>query len=221
VLQLDVSFIIFRFFAGGFSIHALPLVHIIFLVQQAEGAHLIIQYNPVPFLQGQLFKCLPAPGGTGLGQCGSSANQHFLGTFRESCLTPATATFASVLFLPPSACSFLTSEAALAVTSLAVSAAKTVRESFYFCSTNSSKAMVPKKEEEMIDVRAVKRRRGRPRKAPGTEPPDPRKGSVLDPSKGVYVDPVGRVAILEVEGPGPPVGVSERKLSPDRGGEKT
>ncbi len=44
---------------------------------------------------------------------------------------------------------------------------------------------------------------------------------VLDPSKGVCADPVGRVAILEVEGPGPPLGVSERQLSPDRGGEKT
>ncbi len=44
---------------------------------------------------------------------------------------------------------------------------------------------------------------------------------VLDPSKGVCGDPVGRVAILEAEGPGPPVGVSERQLSPDRGGEKT
>jgi hypothetical protein len=45
--------------------------------------------------------------------------------------------------------------------------------------------------------------------------------SVPDPGKGVCGDPVGRVAILEVEGPGPPVGVSERQLSPDRGGEKT
>jgi hypothetical protein len=44
---------------------------------------------------------------------------------------------------------------------------------------------------------------------------------VLDPGKGVCADSVGRVAILEVEGPGPPVGVSERQLSPDRGGEKT
>jgi hypothetical protein len=31
----------------------------------------------------------------------------------------------------------------------------------------------------------------------------------------------GRDAILGVEGPGPPVGVSERQMSPDRGGEKT
>ncbi len=44
---------------------------------------------------------------------------------------------------------------------------------------------------------------------------------VLDPGKGVCADPVGRVAILEVKGPGPPGGVSERQLIPDRGGEKT
>jgi hypothetical protein len=44
---------------------------------------------------------------------------------------------------------------------------------------------------------------------------------VLDPGKRVCGDPVERVAILEVKGPGPPGGVSERQLSPDRGGEKT
>ncbi len=31
-------------------------------------------------------------------------------------------------------------------------------------------------------------------------------GDVLDPSKGVCADPVERVAILEVKGPGPQVG---------------
>jgi hypothetical protein len=46
-------------------------------------------------------------------------------------------------------------------------------------------------------------------------------GTVLDPSKGVCADPVERVTILEVKGPGPPGGVSEHQLSPDRGGEKT
>ncbi len=45
--------------------------------------------------------------------------------------------------------------------------------------------------------------------------------SVLDPGKGVCADPVERVAILEVKGPGPPGGVSERQLSPDRKDEKT
>jgi hypothetical protein len=65
---------------------------------------------------------------------------------------------------------------------------------------------VPKEEEEIVDVRAVKRKRGRPRKTPGTEPLDPRKGSVLDPGEGVCADPVERAAILEVKGPGPPAG---------------
>jgi hypothetical protein len=36
---------------------------------------------------------------------------------------------------------------------------------------------------------------------------------VLDPKKGVCVDPVGRDAILGVEGLGPAVGVSERQLN--------
>jgi hypothetical protein len=76
-------------------------------------------------------------------------------------------------------------------------------------------------EEEIVDVGAAKRRRGRPRKIPETGPPDPRKGSVLNPKKGVCVDPVGRDAIYGVEGPGPPVGISGRQLSPDRGGGKT
>ncbi len=44
---------------------------------------------------------------------------------------------------------------------------------------------------------------------------------VLDPGKGACADLVERVAILEVKGPGPPGGVSERQLSPDRGGKKT
>jgi hypothetical protein len=45
--------------------------------------------------------------------------------------------------------------------------------------------------------------------------------SFLNPGKGVCADPVERVTILEVKGPGPPGGVSERQLSPDRGGKKT
>jgi hypothetical protein len=79
---------------------------------------------------------------------------------------------------------------------------------------------VPKEEEEIVDMKTVKRKRGRPRKAPKTDPPDPRKGSVLNPGKGVCMDPVERGAILEVEGPGPPSGDSERQLNPDRGGGK-
>jgi hypothetical protein len=80
---------------------------------------------------------------------------------------------------------------------------------------------VPKEEEEITDTGAARRRRGRPRKALGTEPPDPRKGSVLDPEKGVCADPVEGDATLGVGGPGPPLGVSEHQLSLDRGGEKT
>jgi hypothetical protein len=48
-----------------------------------------------------------------------------------------------------------------------------------------------------------------------------RASNVLDPEKGECTDPVGRDAILGVEEPGPPVGVSERQLSLDRGGEKS
>jgi hypothetical protein len=40
--------------------------------------------------------------------------------------------------------------------------------------------------------------------------------TVLDPEKGVCADPVERDATLGVGGLGPPVGVSERKLSLDR-----
>jgi hypothetical protein len=80
---------------------------------------------------------------------------------------------------------------------------------------------VPKEEEGIKDVGAARRKRGRPRKALGTEPPDPRKGNVLDPEKGVCADPVGGDATLGVGGPGPPVGISERQLSLDREGEKT
>jgi hypothetical protein len=47
------------------------------------------------------------------------------------------------------------------------------------------------------------------------------KCTVLNPGKGVCTDPVERGAILEVEGPGPPSGDSERQLSPDREGGKT
>ncbi len=104
----------------------------------------------------------------------------------------------------------------LAVKCKKVSSRKKVGEQ-----TRTIVVTVPKGEEEMVDVRAVKRKRGRPRKTPGTEPLDPRKGSVRDPGKGVCADPVERAAILEVKGPGPPVGVSECQLSPDREGEKT
>ncbi len=40
---------------------------------------------------------------------------------------------------------------------------------------------VPKEEEEMVDIRVRPKKRGRPRKTPGMDLPDPRKGSVPDP----------------------------------------
>jgi hypothetical protein len=55
---------------------------------------------------------------------------------------------------------------------------------------------VPKEEEEMVDVGVRPKKRGRPRKAPGMDPPDPRKGSVPDPGEGVCADPVNGGAIL-------------------------
>jgi hypothetical protein len=80
---------------------------------------------------------------------------------------------------------------------------------------------VPKEEEEIVDVRAGKWKRGRLKKAPQTDPLDPRKESVPDPGKGVCADPVKRGAILGGEGPGPPSGDNDRQLSPSRRGGKT
>jgi hypothetical protein len=80
---------------------------------------------------------------------------------------------------------------------------------------------VPKEEEEIVDVGVKRKKRGRPRKTPETDPQDPRKGSVLDPGKGVCADPVNRGAILEGGGPSPQGGNKERQLSPDKGGGKT
>ncbi len=80
---------------------------------------------------------------------------------------------------------------------------------------------MPKEEEEIVDVRVNQKKRGRPRKNPGTDPPDPRKGSVPDPGKGVSADPVNGGAILGKGGPDPQGGNKERQLSPDKGREKT
>jgi hypothetical protein len=44
---------------------------------------------------------------------------------------------------------------------------------------------MPKEEAEIVDVGARPKKRGRPRKTPSVDPPDPHKGSVLDPGKGV------------------------------------
>ncbi len=80
---------------------------------------------------------------------------------------------------------------------------------------------VPKEEGEMVDIGMRPKKRGRPRKAPGTDPPDPRKGSVPDPGKGVCADPVNGGAILGKGGPDPQGGSKERQLNPDKGREKT
>jgi hypothetical protein len=80
---------------------------------------------------------------------------------------------------------------------------------------------VPKEEEEIVDVGVRQKRRGRPRKTPGTDPPDPCKGSVPDPGKGVCADPVNKGAILEGGGLGPPGRNKERQLSPNKGRGKT
>jgi hypothetical protein len=60
---------------------------------------------------------------------------------------------------------------------------------------------VPKEEAEVVDFGARPKKRGRPRKAPNVDPPDPHKGSVLDPKEGVCADPVDRAAILGRGGP--------------------
>jgi hypothetical protein len=76
---------------------------------------------------------------------------------------------------------------------------------------------VPKEEEEIVDVGVKQKKRGRPRKTPRTDPPDPRKGSVPDPGKGACADPVNGVAILEEGGPDPQGGNKEHQLGPDKG----
>jgi hypothetical protein len=80
---------------------------------------------------------------------------------------------------------------------------------------------LPKEEEEIVDVGVRRKKRGRPKKTPETDPPDPCKGSVPDPSKGVCADPVNGAAILGKEGPDPQGGNKGRQLSPDKGREKT
>ncbi len=80
---------------------------------------------------------------------------------------------------------------------------------------------LPKEEEEIVDVGVRRKKRGRPKKTPETDPPDPCKGSVPDPGKGVCADPVNGAAILGKEGPDPQGGNKGRQLSPDKGREKT
>jgi hypothetical protein len=80
---------------------------------------------------------------------------------------------------------------------------------------------MPKEEVEIVDIGMRPRKRGRPRKAPSVEPPDPHKGSVLDPGKGVCADPVNGSAILGKGGPDPQSRDRECQLTPDKGRGKT
>jgi hypothetical protein len=62
----------------------------------------------------------------------------------------------------------------------------------------------PKEEAQLMDIGAKSKKRGRPRKTPNVDPPDPHKGSVLRPGKGECADPMDEDAILEKEGGGAP-----------------
>jgi hypothetical protein len=80
----------------------------------------------------------------------------------------------------------------------------------------------PKERAEMVDIVARPKKRGRPRKTPNMDPPDPHKGSVLYPGKGECADPVNEDAILEKEEGGKPQDRDrERQLASDTGGGKT
>ncbi len=54
---------------------------------------------------------------------------------------------------------------------------------------------MPKEEAEMVDIGARPKKRGRPKKTPNVDPPDP--------GKGVCADPVDEGAILGKGGPSP------------------
>jgi hypothetical protein len=79
----------------------------------------------------------------------------------------------------------------------------------------------PKEQAEMVDVKAKPKKRGRPKKIPVMDPPDPHKGSVLHPGKGGCADPVSEDAILERVGGRPPGRNRERQLASDTGDGKT
>jgi hypothetical protein len=79
----------------------------------------------------------------------------------------------------------------------------------------------PKEEAEMVDVKAKTKKRGRPRKIPIMDPPDPHKGSVSHPGKGECADPVNEDAILEKVGGRRPGRNRERQFDSDTGDGKT
>jgi hypothetical protein len=80
---------------------------------------------------------------------------------------------------------------------------------------------MPKEEAEMVDIGARPKKRGRPRKMPNVDPPDPHKGSVLYPGKGECADPVNEGAILGKGGAEPHSRDRERQLASDTGRGKT
>jgi hypothetical protein len=74
----------------------------------------------------------------------------------------------------------------------------------------------------MVDIGAKPKKRGRPRKNPDVDPPDPHRGSVSYPGREECADHVNEDAILEEEGGGKtPDRDRERQLVPDTGGGKT
>jgi hypothetical protein len=79
----------------------------------------------------------------------------------------------------------------------------------------------PREEAEMVDIKAGPKKRGRPRKIPIMDPPDPHKGSVSHPGKGGCADPVNEDAILEGVGGRPPGQDRKRQLASDTGDGKT
>jgi hypothetical protein len=72
--------------------------------------------------------------------------------------------------------------------------------------TQTVTVTTPKEEAAIADMRTSPRKRGRPRKNPVVDPPDPHKGSVLYPEKGMCADPVDKGTILG-EGGGSPTAV--------------
>ncbi len=79
----------------------------------------------------------------------------------------------------------------------------------------------PKEEAEMMDIGVRPKKRGRPRKVPSVDPPDPHRGSVLYPEKGACADPADEGAILGKGGPSPHSSDEERQLAPDTGRGET
>jgi hypothetical protein len=80
---------------------------------------------------------------------------------------------------------------------------------------------MPKEEAEMADIGARPKKRGRPRKVPNVDPPDPHKGSVVYPGKGVCADPVNKGAILGKGGAEPHSTDRECQLVADTGRGET